>query len=201
MDPYGKEELLRFYDRRLSLFGDSPLALHWLPDGQRRRFGALCEIAGDLSGRSVLDFGCGKGDLYRFLRERADGLRYCGLDVNKGLVELARMKHPGVEFLCTDIEETALDRAFDIVLICGVFNLRIAGIAESMRNCLRRLYPLCREALHLNVPSADAAWKDITLHYADPVDLLRFAREELSPSSVLRAGLIPGEIFLSVYRD
>jgi SAM-dependent methyltransferase len=201
MDPYGKEELIRFYDQQLSRFGDSPSALHWKPDGQRLRYGLLCDIAGDLSGLSVLDFGCGKGDLYHFLSERTDDLRYCGIDVNEGLVELARKKFPGGEFLCVDIEETCLDRAFDVVLICGVFNLRIAGITESMRSCLRRLFPLCRKALHLNAPSADAPWKDIAIHYVDPDGLLRFARKELAPSSVLNNSPVPDDLFLSVYRD
>ena len=201
MDPYGKEELLRFYDRQLSRFGDSHSALHWKPGGQHLRYSHLCEIAGDLSGLSVLDFGCGKGDLYHFLSGRSDDLRYCGIDVNEGLVELARKKHPDAEFLCVDIEETDLDRTFDVVLICGVFNLRIAGIDESMRNCLRRLFALSRKGLHLNVPSTDAPRMDITLHYADPEALLCFARKELSPASVLHSGLVPDEFFLSVYRD
>ena len=100
-------------------------------------FLVLAYIAGDLSGLSVLDFGCGKGDLYHFLSERTDDLRYCGIDVNEGLVALAREKYPDAEFLCVDIEETRLDRAFDVVLICGVFNLRIAGIVMMLASPTR----------------------------------------------------------------
>lgn len=200
MDPLGKRELLQFYDRHLQRFGDSPQSLRWTAGGQLRRYEALLAVAGDLSEKSVLDFGCGKGDLRDFLRERAPGVRYCGIDINENLIELAREKHPYADFLALDIEETPPDRSFDTVLICGVFNLRIAGIAESLERCLKILFPLCRDALHLNVPSARTPHKGADMFYADPAELLAFARRELSPGSTLREDLVEGEIFLSVRR-
>lgn len=70
MDPYGKEELLSFYDMHVKDFGDHPQAVRWTPEGQLRRYEALLEVSGDLTGKQVLDFGCGKGDLCGFLRDR-----------------------------------------------------------------------------------------------------------------------------------
>ncbi len=201
MDPLGKRELLQFYDRHLEKFGDSPQSLRWTAGGQLRRYEALLAVAGDLSGKSVLDFGCGKGDLWAFLRGRVPGVRYCGIDVNENLVSLAREKYPDVEFLALDIEEAPPERFFDTVLICGLFNLRIAGIRESMQRCLEILFPRCREALLLNVPSARSPHKGIEMFYADPGELLEFARRKLSPRSDLREDLVEGEIFLSVRHE
>jgi len=200
MDPYGKEELLNFYDRHLEKHGDSPGAVRWTSVGQQRRYLAILEAAGDLTGRDILDFGCGKGDLYGFLRASGRLAGYCGIDVNPNLIDLARRKHPEAEFLVHDVEERPLDRAFDVILICGVFNLRIAGIAESLRSALAKLMPLCRESLHLNVPSARAAHKDVDLHYEEPEELLAFARRELSPSATLHDDVVEDELFLSVFR-
>jgi SAM-dependent methyltransferase len=200
MDPYGKKELLTFYTRSLDRFGDSSQALHWTPAGQQLRYRTLAAVAGDLDGRSLLDFGCGKGDLYGFLRGRGIDATYCGVDVNGKLVELARKKYPEAEFLAVDIEEETFDRSFDVIFICGVFNLRIAGIAESMEAALRKLFPLCREALHLNIPSTYTVQKDIDLNYAEPEEMLRFALGELSPLVTLRHGAPAGEMLLSVYR-
>ena len=201
MDPYGKRELLFFYDRHLDKFGDTPQALRWTPEGQTLRYAALLEAAGPLEGREVLDFGCGKGDLCGFLKERGIEVRYCGLDVNENLLALARAKHPGEEFIALDIEEEPLKRTCDTVLICGVFNLRIAGIAASMRRALQRLFPLCRESLHMNIPSARTPRRDVEIFYADPVDLLAFARSELSPEATVREDLVKNEIFLSVWKE
>lgn len=199
MDPYGKGELLSFYGRQLERFGDAPGAVGWTSSGQTRRYLAMLKAAGDLTGKEILDFGCGKGDLYGFLRDSGRRIGYCGVDVNPGLVELAQKKYPGGEFLVHDIEEEPLRRTFDVILICGAFNLRIAGIAESLRACLKKLVPMCRESLHLNVPSARAPHKDISLHYEDPEKLLAFARQELSPSSSFHEKLLEDELFLSVF--
>jgi 2-polyprenyl-3-methyl-5-hydroxy-6-metoxy-1,4-benzoquinol methylase len=70
MDPLGKKELLSFYGRHLRDFGDSPQAVRWTPEGQIRRYETLLSITGDLSGKTILDFGCGKGDLFGFLKDK-----------------------------------------------------------------------------------------------------------------------------------
>ncbi len=64
MDPFGKEGLIAFYDRHLRGFGDSPLSVRWTPIGQRKRYEILLRIAGDISGKDLLGFGCGKGNYF-----------------------------------------------------------------------------------------------------------------------------------------
>ncbi len=86
------------------------------------------------------------------------------------------------------------------MVACGVFNLRIGGIAASHRETTKTLYGLCRESLHLNFLTARSPQHDVELHYVEPVDLLRFALEELSSKVVLRHGLVPDDVYLSVYR-
>jgi 2-polyprenyl-3-methyl-5-hydroxy-6-metoxy-1,4-benzoquinol methylase len=56
----------------------------------------LWEFAGDVSGLSVLDAGCGTGYLSRKLRER--GARVTGVDFAERMVETARADHPGIDF-------------------------------------------------------------------------------------------------------
>jgi SAM-dependent methyltransferase len=199
MDPYGKRELLAFYDRHLRDHGDHPQAVRWTPEGQRRRYEAFLGVIGDPAGKTLLDFGCGKGDFFGFLRERGVDCGYCGIDVNRNLVALARRKYPGAEFLDLDLEEEPFGRRFDLVVACGVFNLRIGGIGESVPGALRLLFGLCREALHANFLTARTAQRDVELHYVDPPELLRFALEELSPRVVLRHGLVAGDVFLSAF--
>lgn len=198
VDPLGKRELLTFYDRHLRDFGDAPGALRWTPEGQLRRYTTLLSAMGDITGKSVLDFGCGKGDLYGFFRERGISISYCGIDVNANLVALARRKYPDVTFLVLDLEEEAFDRRFDIVIAIGVFNLRIAGIEESMKNLLRKLFQLSAEALHVNFLTSHQARKDVELFYVDPEEILRLALKEFSPRVTLRH--FHDDVFLSVYK-
>ncbi len=198
MDPIGKKELLYFYNRHLKDFGDAPQAVRWTPEGQRRRYETLLKIAGDFSGKKILDFGCGKGDLYEFIKERDISINYCGIDVNENLIKLAKSKYPETEFIAVDLEESEFERVFDVIFICGVFNLRIAGIEESMRNVLKKLFRICNEALHVNLLSYYIAQRNVELFYVKPEEIIKFAITELSPSVTLIHE--KEDIFLSVYK-
>jgi SAM-dependent methyltransferase len=199
MDPLGKKELLNFYNRHLKDFGDAPQAVRWTPEGQLRRFEALLRISGNPSGKTVLDFGCGKGDLYGFMNEKGLSPRYCGIDINKHFIELARKKYPEAEFIVMDIDETEFNRNFDIIFACGVFNLRISGIEESMQHLLKKLFSLCNDALHVNLLTSYVPNKSIELFYSKPEELLTFTIAEISCSVTLVHS--KKDIFLSVYRS
>jgi len=199
MDPLGKKELLSFYDRQLKDFGDSPQAVRWTPEGQRRRYETLLTIAGNIAGKKVLDFGCGKGDFYGFIREKGISLSYCGIDVNENLITLAKKKYPEAEFIAIDIEEAEFRQKFDVIFICGVFNLRVAGIEESMKNVLKKLFGFCREALHLNLLTYYVPQRNVELFYVKPEDILQFAITTFSRSVTLMHK--KEDIFLSIYRE
>ena len=198
MDPLGKKELLRFFDRHLKDFGDSPQAVRWTPEGQLRRYEAFFEIAGDLSGKRVLDFGCGKGDFYGFIKGKSVPIDYCGIDINENLIALAKKKYPDVEFVAMDIDEVEFGQKFDMILVCGVFNLRIAGIEESMKDVLKKLFALCRESLHVNFLTYYVPQRNVELFYVKPEEILRFAIPDLSLTVALRH--MQEDIYLSIYR-
>jgi SAM-dependent methyltransferase len=198
MDPLGKKELLNFYNRHLMDFGDAPQAVRWTPEGQRRRYETFLKIAGDFSLKKILDFGCGKGDFYGFIKEKGISIHYCGIDVNESLVELAKSKYPEAEFIVMDIEESGFERDFDIIFVCGVFNLRIAGIEESMKNVFKKLFRICKEALHINLLSYYVPQRNVELFYVKPEEILKFAITELSPS--VRLIHEREDIFMSIYR-
>ena len=198
MDPLGKKELLTFYDRHLKDFGDAPQAVRWTPGGQLRRYETFISVTGDLSGKSMLDFGCGKGDFYGFLKDRRCGPSYCGLDVNANLIALAKSKYPEAEFIALDIDEDDFNRQFDVIVACGVFNLRIAGIEESSRHILKKLFGLCREAMHVNFLTYDTPQRSVELFYVKPEEIQQFAIAELSPKVTLTYD--KEDIFLSIFR-
>jgi len=201
MDPYGKKELIDFYDRHLRDFGDHPQAVRWTPEGQTKRYEAFLSLAGDLTGRTVLDFGCGKGDLCGFLRSKGVDCEYHGIDMNESLVSFARTKYPSVDFRSLDIEEELIDDIYDVIIACGVFNLRVGGIRESMENTLKRIFDRCNGVLYFNALSWNTAVRDVELYYVRPEEMLVFLRKELSPHVVLRDDLVKGDLYFSVSRE
>jgi len=198
MDPLGKKELLNFYNRHLKDFGDASRAVRWTHEGQIHRYVTLMGIAGNIHSKKVLDFGCGKGDFYGYIREKSIFVNYCGIDINENLIDLARSKYPEAEFIAMDIDETELNRDFDIIFVCGVFNLRIAGIEESMKNLLKKLFRLCKEALYINLLTYYIPQRNVELFYVKPEEILQFAITELSRQVTLIH--TKEDIYLSIYK-
>lgn len=65
---------------------------------------AIVDLAGDVSGRTILDAGCGSGPLAETLR--AGGAQVTGFDSSPATVELARRRlGPDVELLVADLTE------------------------------------------------------------------------------------------------
>jgi hypothetical protein len=132
------------------------------------------------------------------MKEKGILSKYCGIDINENLIELAARKYPEAEFIAIDIDETEFNRTFDIVLACGVFNLRIAGIEELMKSVLKKLFNLCKEALHINLLTYYIPQRNVEIFYVKPEEILQFVIAELSRSVTLTH--TKEDIFLSIYR-
>lgn len=201
MDDLSKEYLISFYSRTLEMYGDRPEALRWTAHGQIRHYESLLDIAESIHDKKILDFGCGKGDFFSFLKERSISVNYTGLDINDNLIALAKQKHPECRFGVLDIEKDTLDEEFDYIFLCGVFNLNFQGIDEAIRTTLKELFPLCKKALAFNALSDHTPRKDFALHYVSPEELFHFAVKHLSPFVALRHDRMLYDFTLFVYRE
>ncbi|MGX6511651.1 class I SAM-dependent methyltransferase [Rhodococcus sp. SJ-2] len=99
-------------------------------------------ILGDLSGRKVLDFGCGNGMYSRWMKEQG-AEQVIGYDVSDGMLEYARAWEAksgrGITF--TSDLSSDLDGQFDIVL--AVYVLPYATTRdELLRMCAEMARPL-----------------------------------------------------------
>jgi SAM-dependent methyltransferase len=177
------------YSALLRRYGDSPksaqyadAATHWA------RFEPLTAIG--IEGRDeVLDFGCGIGELLRFLRERRSfSGAYHGIDISPDVVAFARAKHPDGVFECRDIFSVPPKHEVDWVVASGVFNNRVAASdgRAFMFDALRILMPLARKGLAFNALSTYVDYFEEDLFYIDPCEVFRFCKENLSPAVALR---------------
>jgi len=201
MDPFSKDQLLSSYNFHLKKFGDRPEALRWTPQGQIKRYHTLADIAPApaLNNSTVLDYGCGTGDFYRFLKRRGINVKYTGVDINENFIELAKKKYPECTFSVMEAGEDALQGYYDYIFICGVFNLRVPGVQDDLRNALVALFKHCNKGLALNALSSHTPVKDVELNFTSPEDMVAFAIENLSPAVVLRHDRIPNDFTLYVY--
>ncbi len=104
----------------------------------------LMKKIGDVSGRSVMDVGCGEGTLARLLKSQGAS-RVVGLDLSERMVELAKQQEnrqgSGVEYLCRDLLMLETIGQFDLVIASFIFTL-----AHTRDNLLK----MC-QAVHANL--------------------------------------------------
>jgi len=201
MDPYSKDQLLSFYNFHLKKFGDRPEALRWTPQGQLKRYQMLADIAppSALNNAKVLDYGCGTGDFYRFLKRRGIATQYTGVDINDNFIALAKKKYPECTFKVMSADDDAFEEYYDYIFICGVFNLQVPGVDDDMKHALVTLFKHCNKGLALSALSSHTPIRDPELHFTSPEEMVKFSLENLSPSIALRHDRIQHDFTLYVY--
>lgn len=76
--------------------------------------------------KSLLDIGCGLGDLHRHLVVEENMPKiYTGTDLVSNMIELAKEQQPDCNFVCCDVfSEPPFSDKFDVIYCSGVFNLK-----------------------------------------------------------------------------
>ncbi len=84
--------------------------------GARHRRRLLFELVAPLPKRSVIDVGCGNGELLRLLRARWPEIETAtGADLSEQVIEQNRRALPGIDFRVLDIERAALPLRAELV--------------------------------------------------------------------------------------
>ena len=142
----------QLYNERFGRFGRDVRTVGWGSRAdQALRFDVLFRGL-DPKGKTILDVGCGLGDLIPFLQERTGGnFRYIGIDIAESLVEDARKLHGGEGrlFLHGDVFMKDLPKV-DISVLSGALSFRVKDISGYAKKTLERMYELSEEAACLN---------------------------------------------------
>ncbi len=200
MDSLYKEYVISFFDRELQMHGDRPEAVRYSPRGQSLRYESLLDIDDSIEGAKVLDYGCGKGDLYQFMKEQGISVDYTGFDINENMILLAEQKFPEADFQVFDIETDELDEEFDYIFLCSVFNLKLKDLDKTVKNVLVKLFAHCRKTLAFNALSSEDPQKAVELNYLTPYEMIEFAKTNLSPHVSLAKERIPYDFTMFVRR-
>lgn len=153
-DAAGPRDYLAPYREMVGKVGPSFEALLWAsPRTQTTRFRVIASMI-NLTGRIVLDAGCGRGDLCAWLdRQGVQYGRYIGLDAVPELLEAARAQNlPEAEFLYADF--VADPEAFrpggaapEVIVFSGSLNTMDQPVAMTV---LERAWQDCAETLVFN---------------------------------------------------
>ncbi|HEU5202200.1 MAG TPA: bifunctional class I SAM-dependent methyltransferase/glycosyltransferase family 2 protein [Nitrospira sp.] len=102
------------------------------------------------SGATVIELGCGDGDLLAALEPK----RGVGVDFSESHVKLASGRHPSIEFVNADVHELDLDEKFDYVVISDLVN-----DIWDVQGVLERVSSLCHPGTRIVVNFFNKAWQ------------------------------------------
>lgn len=153
MDIIDRANIMSFHKTRIRDFGaGTERALGWkTTDSQTARFDVLAGIA-DLDDRSVLDVGCGHGDLRAHLGERYPRVRYAGIDQMQDFLDVAVERFgdwPDTKFLLGDFSHVTLPEV-DYVLASGAMGYRSSD-PDFVFETITRLFAACRLGFGFNM--------------------------------------------------
>ncbi len=193
------EKTKKRYDERLRIYGYNPKSLGWLTGKQGIRFHILTSI-GKLNNSSVLDIGCGFGDLYGFLNYMKYKCNYLGLELNPNLIEYGRKRYPNADFKKFNIETDKISGKFDWIIISGLFNFKRRKNYEFIESSLKKAFRSCREGIGVDFLSSYVDFKNKDAYYVSPEKILKICKK-LSKRVVLRHDYLPFEFCVYIYKN
>jgi SAM-dependent methyltransferase len=176
------------YSVRLRSHGVSHLTLGWgSREQQNYRFDRVIENV-VLSGKSVLDVGCGFGDLVGYLKDKDIHVKsYTGIDVNPELIEEAKKLHPDARFIAGSLREVDReDIRSDVVIMLGLLNFCQNEIQNTTyaKDLVSKAFDLAVEKLAVDFLSScrfEGYPEEDFVYYYDPGFVLELGLS-LSPS-------------------
>lgn len=197
-----------YWNRRASEFGDDLKTLAYgSRQTQERKFDILISaVAGKRI--SVLDVGCGFGDLYFHMVARGFELDYCGVDISASIAGLAKERHPELRIVHGDLlgEDPLPGETFDYVLSTGINCARHERNHDLERAMLRDMFSRSTRAAAMGLQSAvylrrHPEKQSPDSWYSDPAALCEFALNEITPWVTLRHDYMPHDFTLFLFHE
>ncbi|GBR74493.1 SAM-dependent methyltransferases [Candidatus Termititenax aidoneus] len=170
---------------------------------QCARFDTLVKytVPGQTEKFTLLDLGCGLGDLYNYLQTSGyQNVDYTGLDLVPEMTSAAQKNYPAAKFKNGNFVADDLGN-YDIILASGSLNIifdRPDNQAQHIQNVIEKMYASSRLACAFNLLDKDAMHlyeQDERFYYADKRQVLQFCRA-FCPQALLVDGYLVNDFSL-----
>ncbi len=190
------------YDQLSLTYGDSPSALGWYSRfTQIQRFWALTySIHWD--GQSVLDIGCGQGDLVGLMSQQGYKSTYTGIDLSSEMIRIAKKKYPQARFVIGDGLDFSCQERADIVLSSGILSHKWDDPEAYVKMAIQSMLDKSNDIVAFNVLSAKIPETEKDTHaftYYSPPDILSWALD-FSKNVEVRHHYLPNDMTVVLYK-
>ena len=176
---------------------------------QYMRFRYLMDCIKVKKNESILDVGCGLGDLAGYLKKNKIRCNYLGIDFVDNFIDTASKKYKRnqkTKFLKIDIEKDAFPKNYDWLLLSGLFNDKDTNSYEFMIKIITKMFKASKKGIVFNSLTKYVDYEDKTLFYSYPDKIFKYCIKNLSKYIVLKTNYqtkkdtIPFEYTMAVYK-
>lgn len=164
-------QIAKLYDERVKKFGCGAQSVGWKSkDQQWLRFQVLTKNI-ILANQSIIDLGCGFGDLYEFLCESGSIPKcYTGIDISDEVLKIASEKYNKISDVSFQKRQLILktEDVYDYAVASGSLNYKFPiNMNEYLENFIA-VYEICvRKGLLVNLLSTNVDYiQEIHAHYS-----------------------------------
>lgn len=202
-----EKQIIDYYKSKFKKHGYSPKSLGWDKGKQDLRFFSLTNRF-DLQKFSILDIGCGFGDLNAyFVKNDISNYEYLGIDIVDDFIEEASKRYgsSNAQFVNESIFEYEFNKNYDYVVSSGIFNHKLiekhdGGGYGFIREVMSRAIKNCNIAISFDFLSDKVDYQlDHTFH-SSPEKILEMAYS-FSRNIVLDNSFFPFEFCVTIYKD
>jgi len=174
--------------------GSDVRSLGWGSEySQTLRFSVLLELEGFNPCDSVLDVGCGYGDMSRRVPV------YYGIDIRPRAIEEAKRRYPNIGVRVGTIH--TVDDMFDWVVASGIFAFACDNWNEQLVHTVQAMLERATKGVAINVLSNRTTnAKDPVMMYAEPSAVFKLLTP-LAERVVLRDGYLVNDITIYLYKE
>lgn len=189
------------YLERIAVHGVSSASMNsGTPEKQALRHRVHLELV--QPGWSVLDVGCGVGEMLAAMRTLGLRGRYVGVDIVREYVEHCRRHFPDEHFELVNVFDEGIPGEVDVVVASQVFNARYPGAdnAAVVRRFLDLAFAAARRAVSVDMLSSYVDFTAPELHYFSPEAMFQHAKT-LTRLVRLRHDYLPFEFAVQLLRE
>lgn len=184
------KETALYYDECASLIDDDSKAMGWSSEfNQMLRFDVMTYLV-DMTGRSVLDVGCGDGAFFHYLNEQNIHAQYKGIDVSAKMVQRAQNRYPGIHVCQADFFDVQDD--YDVVVCSGGLSMCSEDPMDYLLAAIDHLFTMSSSHLVFNLLSSHAPSRSSKFNRYDPVVVLDACFKK-TPFVTLHHGYLPND--------
>lgn len=191
------------YQEKFQKYGVDPKSLFWKGKGAaHQRFRQIwAEI--DFTNKSVLDIGCGFGEMGKFLTKRYEGVNYTGYDIVPEFIEEAKKQLPDSHFEVKDLFKDSIEEKFDVVIASGVLNSNVEDNMQYRKDAIGKMFGYTNDVFVFNMlgnhPQPENNDTTSNIWYADSMEILEYCLT-LTRRVVLRHHYNPKDFTIFMYK-